>query len=93
MNVLGLFAVANVAGYLLWASRDRLPIWKAALLLVLVSGVTGAAVLHVVNAAGLWQTVQMEPWVYSIKTSYVILVSMHSAALLWCLGPMRRWTT
>ena len=53
MNVLGLFAVANVAGYLLWASRHRLPFWKAAMLLVLVSGIMVAAVMHVVNAAGL----------------------------------------
>ena len=62
-------------------------------LLVLVCGMTGAAVLYIVDAAGLWEAVQMEPWVYTVETSYVGLVAVHFAVLLLCVGSLRRLTS
>ena len=88
--VLGLFACLNGVGYLLWSSRRRLRLRTAWTLLVLASGVSGAAAIFVLDTAGLWEAIQLEPWIYPAKTSYVYLVAIHLFMFLMLrFGPMR----
>lgn len=90
LYVLALFACLNGIGYLLWSSRGRLLLRTALTLLILASGASGAAAIYVLDSAGLWEAVQLEPWVYTAETSYLGLVAVHLSVLLWLrFGPMR----
>lgn len=84
--VLGLFACLNGVVLLLWSSRGRLRIRTALVLLILASGATGTAAIYVLDAAGLLEAIQLEPWVYAADESYAILAVAHVAVLL-CVWP------
>lgn len=71
LYVLALFACLNGIGYLLWSSRGRLRLQTALTVLILASGASGAAAIYVLDSAGLWEAVQLEPWVYTAETSYL----------------------
>lgn len=81
LAVFALFAVANGVGFLLWILRHRLRLWNALMLLVLVCGVTSGAAVYALDEAGLWEAIQMEPWVYSAETGYGTIAAVHLAGL------------
>ena len=92
LYVLTLFACLNGIGYILWSSRGRLRLRTALTLLIPASGVSGLATIYLLDSAGLWEAVQLEPWVFSAEESYVMLVAMHLFMLLWLrFGPLRGW--
>ena len=76
-----LFVGANAVGLLLWTLRHRLGLWNALMLLVLVCGTTSIGALYVLDVAGLWDAIQMEPWVYPAEKSYVAIPAVHLAVL------------
>ena len=88
--VLALFACLNGVGYLLWSSRRGLRLRTPLTLLLLASGVSGAAAIYLLDSAGLWEAIQLEPWVYTAETGYVVLVAVHFSVLLGLrFGPLR----
>lgn len=76
-----LFAGANAVGLLLWTLRHRLRLWNALMILVLVCGGTSGAAVYALDEAGLWEAIQMEPWVYSAATGYGTVAAVHLAVL------------
>ena len=89
-SVLALFASLNGVGYLLWSSRGRLRLRTALTLLILASFVSGTAAIYLLDSAGLWEAVQLEPWVYTAETSYVVVVAVHLFVFLQLrFGPLR----
>ena len=57
---------------------------------VVASGVAGAAAIYLLDTPGLWEAVQLEPWVYTAEQSYPLLAVVHLSVLLMvCFGPFR----
>lgn len=81
MTVFALFAVANGVGFLLWRLRHRLGLWNALMLLVFVCGWTSGAAVYALDEAGLWEAIQIKPWVYSAETGYGAIAAVHLAGL------------
>lgn len=86
--VLGLFTLLNAVGFLLWLSRRKLRLRFAVMTLLIASGTLGTATIYVLNSAGVWEAIQISPWVFSAETGYVILAVVHVVVLLF-LGFVR----
>ena len=86
--VLGLFAILNGIGLLLWFSRRKLRLRNAVTTLLIASGTLGITTIYILNSAGVWEAIQLSPWVFSAETSYVILAVVHVVVLLF-LGFVR----
>lgn len=56
--VLGLFAVANVAGLLLWSRRSSLSAYKGLQILLPIVGATSLAATYVLDTAGIFESIQ-----------------------------------
>lgn len=82
MYVVGLFALLNTIGYLLWFSRPKLRFRTAVAVLLLTSGTLGTVAIYLLNSAGVWKVIQFNPWVVSAEVSYVLLGVVHVVILL-----------
>lgn len=83
MYVLGLFAIFNSIGFLLWLSRRYLRLRNAVTTLLIASGTLSTLAIYVLNSAGVWEAIQLSPWVFSAESSYVILIAVHVVLLLY----------
>lgn len=86
--VLGLFILLNTVGLLLWLLRRKLRLRTAVTSLLIASCTLGTVAIFVLNSAGVWEAIQLSPWVFSAETSYVILAVVHVVVLLF-LGFVR----
>ena len=75
ITVLGLFVLANFAGWLIWRRRDSLSPYKGLQLLVPVLGATGIAAVYVLDNAGIYESIQVGSGVTAWET-YVIFVGV-----------------
>lgn len=75
ITVLGLFVLANFAGWLIWRRRDSLSPYKGLQLLVPVLGATGIAAVYVLDNAGIYESIQVGSSVTAWET-YVIFVGV-----------------
>lgn len=93
MYVVVLFALLNTFGYVLWFSRRKLRFRTAVSMLLLASGTFGTAAIYFLDSAGVWEVIQINPWVVSAEMSYVLLVVVHVVILLVLgFGPLRKIT-
>lgn len=93
LTVCGLFLIVNGIGLVFWACRRRLRYSTALTLLLLVSGTASTVAIYVLNAAGAWEAIQMEPWVFSAGTSYLFVVAVHLVAAVVFHRVFRRETS
>jgi len=75
ITVLGLFVLANFAGWLIWRRRDSLSPYKGLQLLVPVLGATGIAAVYVLDNAGIYESIQVGSGVTAWET-YVIFIGV-----------------
>ncbi len=73
--VLGLFALANVAGWLVWRRRESMSPYMGLQILIPVLGATGIAAVYVLDSAGIYESIQVGGSVTASKT-YAILVGV-----------------
>ncbi len=73
LTVLGLFLLANLAGWLIWRRRDSLPPYKGLQLLIPTLGLTGIIAVHVLDRAGIYEAIQVGGSV-SARETYTILI-------------------
>ncbi len=73
--VLGLFALANVAGWLVWRRRESMSPYMGLQILIPVLGATGIAAVYVLDSAGIYASIQVGASVTASKT-YAILVGV-----------------
>ena len=93
MYVLGLFAIFISIGFLLWLSPRNLRLRDAVSTLLIASATLSTIAIYVLNSAGVWEAIQLSPWVFSAESSYVILVVVHVVLLLYLrFGPFRTVT-
>jgi hypothetical protein len=59
VTVLVLFAVPNLIGLRLWASRDRLSPVNASRTLITAAGLFGLAAVYVLDSGGVWEVIQV----------------------------------
>lgn len=80
LTVCGLFVIVNGIGLVLWASRRRLRFSTALVLLMLASGTASTVAIYVLDVARVWEAIQVEPWVFSAETSYLVVLAVHAVA-------------
>lgn len=73
IDVLGLFALANFVGLMIWRRRDSLSPYKALQLLIPVLGLTGIGAVYVLDRGGIFETIQVGSSVSAAET-YAILI-------------------
>lgn len=73
--VLGLFAFANLVGWLIWRRRESLSPYKGLQMLIPVLGATGIAAVYVLDSAGIYESIQVGGSVTAWAT-YAILVGV-----------------
>jgi hypothetical protein len=81
IEVLLLFAMANLAGWLIWRRRESLPPHKGLQILLPVLGATGMAAIFVLDRAGIYESIQAGGSVTARQT-YVILVGVIAALMV-----------
>jgi hypothetical protein len=72
ITVLMLFAMANLAGWLIWRRRESLSPYKGLQMLVPILGATGIAAVYVLDSAGIYESIQIGASVTAWET-YAIL--------------------
>lgn len=82
--VLGLFALANLIGWLIWRRRASMAPNNGLQLLVSVLGATGIAAVYVLDNAGIYESIQVGASVAAWET-YAIFVTvvMFLMIILW----------
>lgn len=81
ITVLGLFGLANLAGWLIWRRRDSLSQQKGLQMLVPVLGATGIAAVYVLESAGIYESIQIGASVTAGET-YAILAGVVVALMI-----------
>lgn len=81
LTVLGLFLLANLAGWLIWRRRDSLSPYKGLQLLIPALGLTGIVAVHVLDRAGIYEAIQVGASVTAGET-YTILIVVVAALML-----------
>ena len=71
--VLGLFALANLLGWLIWRRRESFSPYKGLQMLIPVLGTTGIAAVYVLDSAGIYESIQVGASV-AAGESYAILI-------------------
>ncbi len=79
--VLGLFAFANLAGWLIWRRRESLSPYKGLQMLIPVLGATGIAAVYVLDSAGIYESIQVGSSVTAWET-YAILAGVVVALMI-----------
>ncbi len=72
--VLGLFLLANLAGWLIWRRRDSLSPYKGLQLLIPILGLTGIVAVHVMDRAGIYESIQVGASVTARETYTILIV-------------------
>ena len=80
-TVIGLFAVANLFGIMLWRRRERLSPYAAIQMLLPVLGVFGLAAVFVLDRAGVYETIQIGGTI-SARATYAAIVLIVTALML-----------
>jgi hypothetical protein len=75
IGVLGLFAFANLAGWLIWRRRESLSPYMGLQMLIPVLGATGIAAVLVLDRAGVYESIQVGSSVTARET-YAIFVGV-----------------
>ena len=83
--VLGLFALANLIGWLIWRRRAAMSPYAGLQLLVPVLGITGLSAVYVLDNAGIYESIQVGTSVSAWET-YAIFVTV-----VVCLMIMLWW--
>ena len=79
--VLGLFAITNIAGFLLWSRRDSLSAYAATQILLPILGAAGLLAVYALDRAGVYEAIQSGSRV-SATATYGILVLVVAALML-----------
>lgn len=58
VSVLGLFALANLSGWLIWRRRTSLSPYRGLQILIPVLGLSGIASIYVLDRAGFYESIQ-----------------------------------
>lgn len=87
--VLGLFALANLAGLLIWRRRDSLSPYKGLQLLIPILGLTGIGAVYVLDRAGIFEAIQVGASVTAAET-YAILIIVVAALMIMFWWQNRR---
>ena len=91
ITVLGLFGLANLAGWLIWRCRDSLSLYKGLQMLIPVLGATGIAAVHVLDSVGIYESIQIGSHVTAWQT-YVIFAGVVVSLMImfWWQGRRNR---
>ncbi len=79
--VLGLFALANLAGCMIWRRRDSLSPYKGLQILLPILGITGIAAVYVLDRAGIYEAIQSGGSVTAWQT-YGILIAVVAVLMI-----------
>ncbi len=71
--VLGLFALANFLGWLVWRRRESLSPNKGLQMLIPILGATGIAAVYVLDSAGIYESIQVGASVTASETIAVLI--------------------
>lgn len=71
--VLGLFALANFLGWLVWRRRDSLSPYKGLQMLIPILGATGIAAVYVLDSAGIYESIQIGASVTASETVAILI--------------------
>ncbi len=71
--VLGLFALANFLGWLVWRRRESLSPYKGLQMLIPILGATGIAAVYVLDSAGIYESIQVGASVTASETIAVLI--------------------
>ena len=71
--VLGLFALANFLGWLVWRRRESLSPYKGLQMLIPILGATGIAAVYVLDSAGIYESTQVGASVTASETIAVLI--------------------
>lgn len=71
--VLGLFALANFLGWLVWRRRDSLSPYKGLQMLIPILGATGIAAVYVLDSAGIYESIQVGASVTASETVAILI--------------------
>ena len=82
--VLGLFALANLIGWLVWRRRASISPYTGLQILVPVLGVTGLGAVYVLDNAGIYESIQIGASVSAWETyAILIVVVVFLMVMLW----------
>lgn len=73
--VLGLFALANLLGWLIWRRRESLSPYKGLQMLIPILGATGITAVYILDSAGIYESIQVGASVAARET-YAIFVGV-----------------
>lgn len=79
--VLGLFALANVAGMLIWMRRDSIAPLTGLMILLPILGIAGMLAVHVLDRAGIFESIQVGGSV-SASQMYLVLIGVVAGLML-----------
>ncbi|MCZ6827170.1 MAG: hypothetical protein O7D88_06705 [Gammaproteobacteria bacterium] len=71
--VLGLFALANFLGWLVWRRRESLSPYKGLQMLIPILGAIGIAAVYVLDSAGIYESIQVGASVTASETIAVLI--------------------
>ena len=79
--VLGLFALANLAGWLIWRRRESISPYHGLQTLIPILGCAGVAAVYVLDRAGIYEAIQSGGSVSASRT-YAILIAVVAALMI-----------
>ena len=83
-TVFGLFALANLIGWLIWRRRESMSPNDGLKLLVPVLGATGIAAVYVLDNAGIYESIQVGASVTAWETYAIFVIAVVSIMImLW----------
>jgi hypothetical protein len=89
--VLGLFALANLAGWLIWRRRASLSPYRGLQMLIPVLGATGIAAIFVLDRAGIYESIQVGSSVTAAETYAIFIgVVVVLMVMLWWQNTQNR---
>ncbi len=71
--VLGLFALANFLGWLVWRRRESLSPYKGLQMLIPILGASGIAAVYVLDGAGIYESIQVGASVTASETVAILI--------------------
>ena len=71
--VLGLFALANFLGWLVWRRRESLSPYKGLQMLIPILGATGIAAVYVLDSVGIYESIQVGASVTASETVAILI--------------------
>ncbi|MCH8073740.1 MAG: hypothetical protein IIA09_17550 [Proteobacteria bacterium] len=71
--VLGLFALANFLGWLVWRHRESLSPYQGLQILIPILGASGIAAVYVLDNAGIYESIQVGASVTASETVAILI--------------------